>query len=280
MNKTSYKYIIGSGWWCDQQVREHVYGASTIRAKEFHNIWYRSVNLFTKPEKILIVDSHSPIKPELNTDDKKLEFISLNENGGHGKHHRGKFNGWTRSVLMGLEYADMCDADYFVYVEQDCLLYGKDIIENSIAQMSKPYMFGSAKGSGTWHPLQQSLFIIQKNKIAEFHANYKKIKYKDGLIEPEIKFCMATSKILMLLPHWIHVVRDRYNKNIFTKTKFLISYLLVKMFGNFDELPFGYGGYKRDEGLDFNQNNFYFQHGSEKEITEYIDKINNLEMQE
>ena len=89
------------------------------------------------------------------------EFLSLPLNAGHSTDHKGKYSGWMRSILLGLEYAYLSDTEYFVYVEQDALLYGDNIVEKCIDKMTKPYMFGS--GLGTKQPLQQSFFIIRSN---------------------------------------------------------------------------------------------------------------------
>ena len=110
-----YNYIIGSGWWCGEanpDDKRKILGSDIIRGKEFHKLWYESVCRFTSPEKIFIVDSASPVKPDLNKDDDRIEFFSLTTNAGHSTLHTGKYCGWTRAVLAGIYYAHMCDADY------------------------------------------------------------------------------------------------------------------------------------------------------------------------
>ena len=84
-------YIIGSGWWCDTPASNVVSGSSNdtevrkysvtgserkilgddkIRSESFHQLWYRGVDEFTNPKKIIIVDSNSPVIPSLNPKDR------------------------------------------------------------------------------------------------------------------------------------------------------------------------------------------------------------------
>ena len=188
-------YIIGSGWWCsgtEKDERTELLGSNMIREKGFHSLWYKSIVNNSSPEKIVIVDSNSPVKPILE-DDERLEFISLNLNAGHSTNHVGKFSGYSRAIFVCLEYARQCEADYFVYVEQDALLQGNGIIEHCIEQMeNKPYMFGA--GDGTGGILQQSFFIIKTAAIAEFIKRLKSIEYTDNEMSPEDKFHVAACK--------------------------------------------------------------------------------------
>lgn len=263
-----YKYIISTGWWCGSEGEKNSVG---IKKTEFVELWCESIEKFTNPETIFVVDSNSPIKPNYDSEfiTSKLEFVSLSENAGHSANpnHLGQYCGWTRAVLMGIEYAHMCDMDYYVYVEQDSLLYGENIIEYAISKMNKPYMFGGAKGLG--HPLQQSFFIIHKSKFEEFLHNYKSINYKDNHISPERKFCISTSNLLMIIPKWCYTVYKPNNPSLMEKVKIKIYSRLMSMFGNFDVLPFGYGGYSKREKVNFEDKYFYFQHAKENEVNLY-----------
>jgi hypothetical protein len=101
-------YIVGTGWWCttqdmrSEQKQRKFLGSDFIRGRDFHKIWYKSLCENTSPKKIVIVDSNSPVKPDLNIDDHRIEFISLPFNAGHSTKHIGKWSGWMRSVLLGL----------------------------------------------------------------------------------------------------------------------------------------------------------------------------------
>ena len=194
-------YIIGSGWWATSDDTPRIKsGDDIIRSAKFHKLWYKSICKYTNPKKIFIVDSNSPIKPPLNKDDKRIEFVSLDRNYGHPTTTIGRLCGWTRAILLGVSYAQLCDVDYFVYVEQDTLLYGKNIIEYAIKRMIHPYIFG--KGTGTPHYIQQSFFIIHKSGFDKFLRGIKRIRASDKEVSPETKFLKIRLIyfLLILLP--------------------------------------------------------------------------------
>ena len=83
------------------------------------------------------------------------------ENAGYSINHTGHLCGVVRAHLFGISYALINEVDYWVYVEQDALLYGAEIVEKCIDRMKRPYMFGS--GEGTPQPTQHSLMIIRKD---------------------------------------------------------------------------------------------------------------------
>jgi len=265
-------YIIASGWWCDEDKSErHKIGDDYIRSRDFHELWYKSINTFTNPAKIFIVDSASPVAIPIKENDDRIEVISLLKNPGHPTKHSGKYSGWTVSALMGLEYALHCGVDYFVYVEQDALLYGKNIIEECIKKMTKPYMFGS--GDGTCHPLQQSFFIVHKSKIEELINSIHNIGAPDCQVSPEKKFCIATSAILKRLPLWLFVETRHYTGRRWIDRQLVRFHrILLRIFRNYDDIPFGPGGYKDRRAIEFSDDFFYFQHGNQEEIDLYIEK--------
>ncbi len=154
------------------------------------------------------------------------------------------------------------EVEYWVYIEQDALIYGDDIIEKCIGKMKKPYMFGA--GFGTPQPSQQSLMIIRTEYIPIFIKNFNDIKAKDNKISPETKFSIATSRVLKRLPEFLFYDIHTYN----LKNKLL--WKLFKIFQGFDTVPFGYG---RVRPIDFNDKYFYFQHGNKKELDMFMQKI-------
>lgn len=256
------KYVIGSGWWCapsEKDGRETLIGDDLIRGSDFHKLWYKSICEYTNPEKILIVDSSSPIKPEINMDDDRLEFISLNFNAGHNTNHIGKYCGCVRAMEVGLMYTLMCEADYYVYVEQDALLYGEGIIEYCISTMKRPVMFGS--GGGTPCRTQQSFFIMHKDAIWKFLKRLNSIPYTDKQINPEEKFHIACSLVPSVVQSWVY----KYSlHNSFLK---FLDWQLFKFARGWQELPVDYG---RVRPMNMNKPYFYFQHGGRKEIDSYL----------
>ncbi|WP_130099845.1 hypothetical protein [Siccibacter turicensis] len=254
------KYIIGSGWWCspEKDTREKLYGDEFIRGQAFHNEWIHSIKAYTSPEKIYIVDSNSPIIPEV---DKNIVFVSLNENGGHSTNLKGKYSGWMRSVIHSMSYAQNCDCQYYVYVEQDVLLYGKGIIEHCINNMKKPYAFGKCNDFN--NPLQQSFFIVKKDAIDKFLARIYLIDFDDSRISPEKKFALATSPLFTFIPKFIFA--SPKNK-LLKKILWRIQNKLSAFLGSYDYLIVGYG---RDRPINMGDDFFYFQHGNESELKKY-----------
>lgn len=254
-------YIIGTGWWCDPDegvIPGRKYqGDSVIRQREFHKLWYESLDRFTNPDKIIIVDSASPVKPALLSDN-RIEYLTLNHNPGHPTVHKGLYSGWTASVLCGLEYALCCDTHYFVYVEQDALLYGERIVEHCIAQMRTPYMFGA--GLGTPQPLQQSFFIIRRDGMQEFLAGLHSIRERDAEVSPERKFALACNRRARQLAayKWPHISSIPRIGKLFRQLVYNHGY---------DTLPIGGG---RARPVPFDDPFFYFQHGTVTEIEQYV----------
>ena len=261
-------YVIGSGWWCaDKNLdsRAELLGDDEIRGHKFHQLWYEAICRYTSPEKIIIVDSCSPSKPLLNSKDDKLEFISLNVNGGHSTNHKEKFCGYTRAILLGLEYALQCEADYYVYVEQDALIYGEGIIEHCISKMTKPYMFGS--GDGTPGLLQQSFFIMRRDAILAFKNKLNAIDQADNQLSPEIKFHIACSTGPAQLLAYIK--QQSLVSNLYKK----IDWQCFKYLRNWQDLPIGLG---RARPIKFDAPYFYFQHGCKDELKAYL-KLTGIE---
>lgn len=255
------RYVIGSGWWCAGDVednRQKYHGDSAIRKKEFHQLWYRAVDKYTNPQKILIVDSKSPLLPDMNPDDDRLELVSLNFNAGHNTVLSTKFCGAVRAMQLGLMYALQCDTDYFIYLEQDALIYGKDIIEHCIGRMKTAYMFGS--GAGTPHRSQQSLFIIRQDAIIQFISRLHAIRQDDHVICPEEKFHIICTWGFLALLAYLGMNRD---KNILLNK---LDWHIAKYFRRYEYLPIGYG---RTRPINFHDNHFYFQHGTEEELLRY-----------
>jgi hypothetical protein len=249
MDKENPRYMISTGWWCsDDDTRlAHHQGDARIRSVDFHHTWYRLVDRFTSPSRILIVDSASPVLPPVNSDDERIHVHSLAINAGHATNSQTQFCGWSASVLCGLQDCLHSDNDYFVYIEQDVLLYGEGIVETAISQMKSPYMFGDAKGIP--QPLQQSFFIIRRDGIAPFLSRLLGIKESDRDLSPERKFHYAC------LPH------------LFTNKPLR---WLGRRWRSYDYLPFGFG---RKRPLDFSQPHFYFQHSSAEEFREFTELL-------
>lgn len=264
--KKNYSYIITSGWWSTQDDRDNrriKNGDSQIRSKAFHALWHKMIKRYTSAKKVYIIDSNSPIKPELNVEDEVM--LSLLENAGHSTNHTGKLCGVSRAHLLGMSLAMVNEVEYWVYIEQDALIYGEGIIEKAISKMTKHYMFG--EGLGTPQPMQQSFMIVKTDAIPTFIKYFNDIKAKDNEISPETKFAIACSPLLRILPEYLF-------KNIHTES--LLNRIVWKLFKHcrgFDELPFGYG---RVRPIGFEDEYFYFQHGNKDELDAFVKKVKNI----
>lgn len=179
-------YIVHSGWWCDGS---GVHPGATkrsdprIRSQLFFDVWYEFVTRYTNPTKILIVDSASPVLPELSG--KNVEFLSMSRNFLHGMTCDTKYGGWTRAFFVGAFYALMNDADYAVFVEQDCLCVGDGIIEAAIANMGEKRISFSVGGP---NHSDQSLTVLRTDYVMEFANAFFAIQADDREMDTEAKF--------------------------------------------------------------------------------------------
>ena len=84
--------------------------------------------------------------------------------------------GWERSVLQGAFQAILNDVDYYIYVEQDLLVRGKDWVERCVATLragKNKISYGAATEPTTTvgfgaQPLQQSLVIVSRSYLPTF----------------------------------------------------------------------------------------------------------------
>lgn len=232
------KYTIGTGWWCDgsgihTHSKHQIYVDKETRQQDFFNLWYKSVTKFTNPEKIIVIDSNSPIKPDLS-DKENVTLFSLSKNYGAAVDgsSKGVLSGWDRSILTSASIAFLDDAEYFVYVEQDCVLWGENIIEDIINGMGDK-MISLGSGEGTPQPLQQSLIIIKREFIPTFLFTEMNSTTEELRISPEIRY--------------------------FEKFKNHIKFLDID--------------YGRKRPINFEDKKFYAQHLNTIELNQYKEKI-------
>jgi hypothetical protein len=227
------KYIIHSGWWCDE-ARVHPGSLrndsdNRVRSPLFFDVWYEAIDRFANPAKIIVIDSASPVRPPLKP---AVEFISLERNYLHAENVDTRYTGWTRAFMAGAFYALMNDAEYSVYIEQDCVIWGDGIIERVIGHLESSGKKIAYGGFGANRELIEQSFVVIKNEyILEFLTKYISIPLTDNFFNgmaPEIKF-------------------KHINKND----------------GQWLELPYGYG---RRRPIDFSASHFYAQQLNVKEL--------------
>jgi len=235
------KIIVGSGWWSDEAPHAWAKGDELTTRVEFFSLWYRQVRKYLAPHRIVITDSHSPNKPDWQAYD-GITWIELDRNYGHpndvrtGK-IRTKYSGFTRSVLNGAMFALCCDADYYVYLEQDCLIRGEDFLEHAIGDSDADILFGDRTEGGVGiegkpaAPMyQQSCIIVRKQGLEHFISGLLAGPESDGELSPEVK-----------------MARD------------LESWDVLRV-------PYG-----RSRPIDFGRSHFYAQHLQQQELDRFLE---------
>jgi len=237
------KVVVGSGWWCADSPHDWTIGSPATRSVAFFNIWYQQLMRCFKPECVVITDSASPVKPDYRSYP-AIRWIELDRNYGHANdlrtgRIRTKYSGFTRAVINGAMYALCCDADFYVYVEQDCLLKGEDFLSHAVGDAAEDILMGrvTEKGRGLGGtpaaPMpQQSLVIVRNVGLARFIEGIVNAPYTDGELSPE------------------KVMHDRLAP---------IGFLRV---------PYG-----RSRPIDFERSHFYAQHLNADELQRFLSLI-------
>jgi hypothetical protein len=253
--------LVTSGWFATNEARSYVTaGSEIIRGAGFRPLWWKSVDTFIKPQHVFIVDSSSPVKPDdAACTATPFQYTELLINPGHSQNGKTHYSGYMASVIMGLEFALHNDVEMFLYVEQDALVFGDAIVEKTKSALRrKDLVFGSSGND-----IQQSFFAANKKGIRHFLSALHAINYSDKQVAPEHKFMFAASRFLpsplIKLAEFTEIEKLR----VAGLRLFSLACGLSK---NYAILPFGYG---RDRPMNFDDDVFYFQHGSADELTRY-----------
>lgn len=170
------KIIVGTGWWAPDDLSQ----TTLTRHERIFPMWHHFVRKYIDPDGIVVINSANERKPDFNAYD-DVEVINLDKNYGTGNAIRNgaiktKYNGWTRSCYLSCAYALACDADWFVYVEQDCLLRGPNLLQEATHSSIHPVWLGPVPGKG-YKPGTTELV-----QLAGFHQVSLIIARNDGLI--------------------------------------------------------------------------------------------------
>jgi hypothetical protein len=234
------KVVVASGWWCDRLPHDWTIGAISSRSIAFFDVWYRQVMRCIAPERIVVTDSASPVKPDYLSY-AGLQWIELDRNYGHANDVRlgavkTRYSGFTRSVINGAMYALCCDADYYIYVEQDCLVYGIDFLPQAIGGSPEDILLGPPTQNGRGIAgaiaapmIQQSLMVVARSGLERFLEGLLGAPWGDGERPPE------ETMRLRLAP-----------------------------FG-FVQVPYG-----RSRPIDFRQSHYYAQHLTDDELAQFL----------
>jgi hypothetical protein len=253
--------LVTSGWYSANEQRSYrAKGDPIIRDVGFRPLWWRSLDTFVKPQHVLIVDSASPVKPnDAECTSTRFQHLELLLNPGHSQNCVHHYCGWMAAAIAGLEFALHNDVDMMLYIEQDALVYGDKIVEKAKnALRRRDLVFGPGKPE-----IQQSFFGATKRGIRGFLSALHAIPYSDKQVSPEQKFMFAGARFW---PTWttalaVHSENPRIKGaglKIFTK--------LCTLTRNYEYLPFGYG---RTRPINFDDDAFYFQHGTAEELSQY-----------
>lgn len=253
--------LVTSGWYASNEPRSYdTHGDELIRGVEFRPLWWRSLDTFIKPEHVFIVDSASPLKPnDAAYTTTRVSHVELLINPGHAQNCTRHYCGAMAAIILGLEFALHNDVEMFLYVEQDALVFGSDIVERTKnALRRKDLVFGASK----W-VIQQSFFAANKRGIRHFLSALHAINWTDKQVSPEHKFMFAASRFL---PSPLAGLAAYTQNRRMIHTRFKLFALACSISRRYEVLPFGYG---RERPINFDDDVYYFQHGTAAEVAQY-----------
>ncbi len=257
--------LVTTGWYATDAGRSYMtQGDESIRGVAFRPLWWKSIDTFVRPEHVFIVDSAAPVKADESLyTSTKVRRLELLNNPGHSQNCTTHYCGAMAAIIMGLEFALHNDVELFLYVEQDALVFGDEIVEKTKSALRrKDLVFGPGNLNG----VQQSFFAANKRGIRQFLSALHAIKYSDKQIAPEHKFMFAASSLLPSPLLALAEYTDIRKLRVLGEILFTAVCSLSK---NYAVLPFGYG---RDRPINFSDDVFYFQHGSAEELRRYRER--------
>lgn len=173
------KIVVGSGWYSNEKstiVKDRRWGGFASRSPAFATNWLQRVlGQSLCPIKVSILDACSPNPlPAEVADHDKVDVTRQIKNFGHAQ-QVARHNiecGWARGFLHGAMVAHVNSCDY-VYVEQDCVLFGKDVFLSMFETLRRQdkgmcYMRDlkrHADKSGDRQPLQQCLVAVTRETL-------------------------------------------------------------------------------------------------------------------
>lgn len=254
--------LVISGWFAASKPRDYkTFGDDEIRSDGFRPLWWRSVDHFLRPDHVLVIDSAAPVKVDdrlyTSTDVRTLELLI---NPGHSQNTTHHYCGFMAGFIMGLEYALYSGVDYCVYLEQDALTFGKDLVARIEQQLChQPILFGGQRGDF----VEQSIMVFDRRIMRRFLAQMHAVAGSDKNVAPELK-CMIAATTLGRLPvgNLMSYERHRLVRRFFEK----LGIGLARWGGQYGTVPFGYG---RQRPINFTDERFYFQHGTAQELQQY-----------
>lgn len=190
------KVVVGTGWWCAEQQHAWAIGSPQARTQSFFATWRNQVLECIEPALIHVTDSAARLKPPEHDRLPGVIWTALDQNYGHANDIRvgkikTKYSGFTRSVLLGATYALMCDATHYVYVEQDCLVFGRNFLDAAVGDSDSEIFLGMPTENGVGlsgiaaSMLQQSVMIVRRAGLERFIRQMLSAPHTDGEVSPE-----------------------------------------------------------------------------------------------
>ncbi len=179
-------YMIGTGWWCPETKKEQESAGKRNtewrRMKTFYDLWLRHIRRYTFPSGIVVVDAGSEMLPDFSG----MHVLKMSRNFQHENGSKGLFGtertGGIRQIFLAGMYAMVNGADYFVWVEGDCLLHGTKIIEKVIRHMGDGDF--SALEWNHEYKLETSFMVFRCSSLPKIMARY----LVTDASKPELKF--------------------------------------------------------------------------------------------
>jgi len=195
-------YVIGTGWWCDGTGTHYNSkgnnSSDATRQREFFPIWYAHIMAYANPKTIILVDSNSPVKPDFSSFD-GVQVVDMLRNFPIGdKTCRNPFRtdatAAARQMYVGAFYAYLTDVDYFIWVEQDCLIHGDNIIETALESMGDADMSAGRWDFQDYH-MELSFLIMKASSVPHLFNSYLRsnrpkpeMKYWDVVHQDDVNF--------------------------------------------------------------------------------------------
>ena len=224
--------IVSTGWFAKKPLEENrLVKQANCSPRLFErnyliDVWRPYILRFIKPKGFLIYLCDCGVYP--TEQPKDCEFILSRRSISQNKH-----NDHATSMLIGAYYAFLNECD-FVYIEQDCLVYGLD----KALEFARDYQIcfggGDYAYSDGW--AENSFVYVKYEFIPEFIDRQNKILF--------------------------HAFPNKYNTKI-PEATFLELYPEVKLW------PFGVG---RTRPIPWESEVFYAQQLSDTELTKFLER--------
>lgn len=189
MNDEQNRLLISTGWYADRERHKDYCQRSqlTFASNWFNDYWMPYIERFIVPDRYFVYSCQCPVKPvfdKINID--KVELVYASRDAALLDHRHGFHAG----VMLGLQYA-LCEAMDFLYIEQDCFVFGLDkavewartnIQDKLIIYGGYPYWFHDnwAEQSLMFvpnHAIPAVLYIINNARVHEDNSGIPEVKW-------------------------------------------------------------------------------------------------------